>query len=161
MYIYYILLYYLDRELPESANSLSPPAASLHGVTPDWLLGYAPQGVNADWLLRYAPQGVNADWLLGYVPQGVNADWLYVTSLSDWHCGSCRLQFTSTKKSLSAFSLSRRHQTRTVCYYWTTYATHFQQTHVSTGPMLLKLQDSPPPLLKRFQWRSAWLARRF
>ena len=35
----------------------------------------------------------------------------------------CRLQSTSSKESLSAFSRSRRHQVRTGCYYWTTWPT--------------------------------------
>ena len=41
------------------------------------------------------------------------------------HGGSC-LQSTSAKKSLSAFSRSRRHQIRIVFYYSTTYRTQFQ-----------------------------------
>ena len=61
---------------------------------------------------------MNADWLFCHVPQGVNAD---------WHCGSCRLQLTSAKKSLSAFSRSRRHQIRNVSYY----STHFQYRFMS------------------------------
>ena len=42
------------------------------------------------------------------------------------HGGSCCLQSTSDKKSLSAFSRSRRHQIRNVFYYSTTYRTQFQ-----------------------------------
>ena len=42
------------------------------------------------------------------------------------HGGSCCLQSTSTKKSLSAFSRSRRHQIRILFYYSTTYRTQFQ-----------------------------------
>ena len=65
---------------------------------------------------------MNADWLLCYVPQGVNADWL---------CGSCRLQSKSDKKSLSAFSRSRRHQIKNVCCYSTKYITHSQYRFMS------------------------------
>ena len=42
------------------------------------------------------------------------------------HGGSCCLQSTSAKKSLSAFSQSRRHQIRILFYYSTTYRTQFQ-----------------------------------
>ena len=42
------------------------------------------------------------------------------------HGGSCCLQSTSAKKSLSAFSRSRRHQIRILFYYSTTYRTQFQ-----------------------------------
>ena len=42
------------------------------------------------------------------------------------HGGSCCLQYTSAKKSLSAFSRSRRHQMSNLFYYSTTYRTQFQ-----------------------------------
>uniref|UniRef100_A0A8C5BVT3 creatine kinase n=9 Tax=Gadidae TaxID=8045 RepID=A0A8C5BVT3_GADMO len=42
------------------------------------------------------------------------------------HGGSCCLQSMSAKKSLSAFSRSRRHQIRILFYYSTTYRTEFQ-----------------------------------
>ena len=42
------------------------------------------------------------------------------------HGGSCCLQSTSAKKSLSAFSRSRLHQSRILFYYSTTYRTQFQ-----------------------------------
>ena len=42
------------------------------------------------------------------------------------HGGSCCLQSTSVKKSLSAFSRSRRPQIRILFYYSTTYRTQFQ-----------------------------------
>ena len=42
------------------------------------------------------------------------------------HGGSCCLQSTSAKNSLSAFSRSRRHQIRILFDYSTTYRTQFQ-----------------------------------
>ena len=112
--LYIIIISYLDIELRESANVRKITFSSCCNSL--WTAG------SECWLAVVLCPSGSERWLAVMLRPSGSECWLAL---------SCRLQSTSALKSLSAFSRSRRQQNRQLCYYSTTYVTHFQHRFMS------------------------------